>query len=484
MGKALRVSTDFGTPQTVVWSRSFRGSAWEPIDGPLARGMIYTPTADDIGATLRAECTSREHDAALVVSAEVGPVLIEPALLPQLAQYLKSMEVSFEVSPPPVAVSPQVGGDAKANAAAAAKAAAAANVKKEFHLNKEKLKLRDKSQGTFAKGEWGPFITIKLDGAHANRLAVSVDSRKLTFTYDAPNSQLRNLIAITIRLFRMLLSKGAAPRQPDSSLALISLVKQTNFQEDQKGSRSGSAGSGGGGGGDHKRNATGFFSSGVPAAAATGRRPSLSTSIKGGADRAAADREPSVSRSKKQPDGKPPGTPRAPSGAVSTAHAGDADGPPTPHRQPSNAASPQSVTAGKPVAAPTTAGGAGKAGAGSAPSAAPTATSPVILDPKTGKALKAGEKDSEGFTVVDTKAHGFASNDDGSAAWSDDDENDEDDEDGVDADGKPVKKQKKPKKPVATPATPGSDEPYAPSTHTFLVRIKRNELIVFSVGSA
>ncbi len=93
----------------VHWFRTSGGSVYTPIYGVGGTGVIeggvpagdltpfrYTPTADDIGCTLRAQFV--DSTTAACLASEIGPVIPHPDLVESAAEVLRKAEVEYTVA--------------------------------------------------------------------------------------------------------------------------------------------------------------------------------------------------------------------------------------------------------------------------------------------------------------------------------------------------------------------------------------------------
>ena len=209
-GRALKFSWSLSGPVRIQWFRAFRGSDWQLIPGKAATKPQYLVSADDIGASLRAEATHTVTGAS--VYAEAGPVHASAAMVGSLAELLRKLDATFVVE--------------------SASSTDAGDRSRRLLLNKEKIKLQDAKGKTVAKKEWGDHVKVSLDGDSDRRFAVQIEQSGPVVNYIAPNQRTRDLVVVTMRTFVHVITKhgGRLNKDLDHVIALSAYVRTLSEQ--------------------------------------------------------------------------------------------------------------------------------------------------------------------------------------------------------------------------------------------------------------
>ena len=224
-GRAMTLTHSHPSPAQcqVQWSRSFGGSAFTKIPGGLAQQLSYTPTIDDVGATLKVDLYMPDPlapDAMLPkpVSREIGPVRVRRNMVIAMHEAIKK-------------------GDILLNVESAYDSGLSAKEKEkqrpQILLNREKIKLRAGGK-TIAKAEWSDQLRVVIDYESTTRFTLRVDASSTPVSYSVPPGE-RDLIVQTIRSFNAhMLSQANAKAgrtpvtPPDAILALAYLIVAAN----------------------------------------------------------------------------------------------------------------------------------------------------------------------------------------------------------------------------------------------------------------
>lgn len=183
---------------SISWFRSAAGSHFIPIPGAQAFGKIYTPTADDLGCTLRAQCYHKQSGA--TIAAEIGPVLPHPQLVEQLLELLKKSEIDFNVTNPDNVVDPKRPNET--------------SDKRQLCINKKRVKFQ-KLHKTLMKENLTEHCRITLQPHSLTKFNLFLDTRKIAMSCEASSPMERDLIACTMRLlvYQVCYAKDAIPEK-------------------------------------------------------------------------------------------------------------------------------------------------------------------------------------------------------------------------------------------------------------------------------
>ena len=203
-GRSVKFSWALVGKVRIQWYRAFKGGDWQVIPGKMATKPNYLITADDIGASLKAEASHIVTGESCY--AETAPVHPYTPLVRSLGELLRKLDATFTVE--------------SANATDADKT-------RRILLNKEKVKLQDSKGKTVAKKEWGEAVRVTLDGDSERRFSVQIEQNGPVVNYIAQGSRMRDLIVVTIRMFLWLITKhqGRLNKDLDHDLALSLYVR-------------------------------------------------------------------------------------------------------------------------------------------------------------------------------------------------------------------------------------------------------------------
>ena len=180
------------------WSRSFKGSYFNDIEGELGSARNYTTSCDDIGAILKVTLSIADN---FTTTAEIGPIYPSDDIITAINNISKKSEVEctvFSAHDPTTA--------------------------KSIQFNKNKVKLRSKNKTT-TKAEWSDLFDIKLSIDSINEFIILLGNGTPYISFLVQDNVSRDIIVTTARWFYFKFYKNAK-NISDQTASLIYWLNQ------------------------------------------------------------------------------------------------------------------------------------------------------------------------------------------------------------------------------------------------------------------